>query len=223
MMRIHTHFGGKDTGLDRTSVGLVVRPGIPPHAAYLNQTHSNQVVVISDLKQDISQPADAAVTRLPGLALTVKTADCAPVLLFDADAGVIAAVHSGWQGTLQNIIAPSIHAMVAQGAAHARIQGVIGPCLQQANFAVGFDVRDNFVAQNPAYAGFFMPSSTEAGKYLLDNTALILWQLQDCGVTQVTADLTCTVEQSDRYYSYRSRHIDTAHDTMRNVAMIWMD
>lgn len=221
MSRIHTLFGTKETGLDRSVIGIMA--GQDYAVAYLNQTHSVHVLTITDPQQDLSTEADAAVTRLPGLALAVKTADCAPVLLWDETAGVIAAVHSGWQGTLQNIVAPSVAAMIAQGAEPDRIQAMIGPCLQQGNFPIGSDLHDKFVTQNAGYADFFIPSGTEPGKYLFDNTGLILAQLKRCGVTQVTADRTCTIAQSNRYYSYRSRHSDPAHDTMRNVSMIWMD
>lgn len=221
MTTIHTHFGNKDSGLDRSVIGIVA--GQNYAVAYLNQTHSVQVITITDPQQDLTVEADAAVTRLRGLALAVKTADCAPVLLWDEQAGVIAAVHSGWQGTLDNIITPSVQAMIAQGADPKRIQGQIGPCLQQSNFAVGPDLYKQFIEATPAYEPFFKTSETESGKYLLDNTGLIQWQLAQCGVTQISADQTCTIAQSDHYYSYRSRHSDPAHDTMRNVSMIWMD
>ena len=222
-MTIKTAFGDRASGVDRQTVGLIQQQQAPHQVLFLDQTHSRDVIVVNDVQNMPLCDGDAVVTRLPDLGLAIKTADCAPVMLFDETAGVIAAVHSGWQGTLQDIVTPTIAAMLSQGAMAIDIQVVIGPCLQQNRFLMGADVYQKFTVQNPAYADFFRPAVDENDKYLFDNAGLIAWQLRQNSVSQITTDQTCTLTQSEKYYSYRARHTNSAHDTMRNVSMIWQN
>jgi YfiH family protein len=230
MNRIQTFFGTIKNGIDRSVCGLYpieeYKQLLPPSGVknilFLDQVHSHDVVVINDLNNLPSLKADAVVTALPGLALVMKTADCAPVFLHDERAGVIGAIHSGWQGTALNVVAPTVDAMLAKGADKARIKAQIGPCLQRSNFTMGGDVFDQFIAAHPYYCNFFTVHPTEKDKYLFDNTAAIAWQLKESGIINITSDKTCTLANARLYYSYRYRNQDPQHDMMRNISAIWM-
>ena len=88
--------------------------------------------------------ADAMATNVPGIALGILTADCAPVLLADDDARVIGAAHAGWKGALGGVIANVVEAMEELGACRTRIAAAIGPAIAQANYEVGPEFRDAF-------------------------------------------------------------------------------
>jgi YfiH family protein len=232
MTHIATYFGYKDTAVPRDLTGIVPSEeylqffsgpaAVPHHIVFMDQTHSADVLVADDLNVDnMSLQADALVTTLPHLALAVKTADCAPILLYDADRHVIAAVHSGWQGTLKNIIAPTVACMIEKGASIDNIHALGGPCLQQAQFDVDDDFRRNFMQTLPESIDMFIPHGTEPDKYKFDNAALIAFQLRQAGVKFITQDETCVFLHEDRYHSYRQRAKDPAHENMRNVSLIW--
>ena len=105
----------------------------------LNQVHSADVVTIDGAGWAGRPRADATVTRHPGLALGILTADCAPVLFADAGAGVIGAAHAGWRGTLGGIIEATVGAMEAAGARRGAIRAGIGPAISQREYEVGPD------------------------------------------------------------------------------------
>ena len=222
-MSIQVSFGNRHNGVPRDTAGLRASDTLPHQMMFLDQVHGTDVVIIDAAALNHIHTADAMVTFLPGLGLAIKTADCAPVLLYDETAGVIGAVHSGWLGTLHNIIAPTIDAMCRTGARADRIKALIGPCLQRNNFAMGQDIYDRFLAQRATHAQYFQPIENEPQKFLFDHLRLLTWQLQQSGITHITPDEHCTLAQSDIYYSHRARHTNLAHDTMRNVSMIWLD
>ena len=96
------------------------------------------------------------VTKTPGIALGILTADCAPVLFADSDAGVIGAAHAGWKGAISGVVESTIvgHGEpLAPGA--RRITAAIGPCISQANYEVGAELCARFVADDAANARFF--------------------------------------------------------------------
>ncbi len=94
---------------------------------------------------DARPKADAVVTDRPGLAIGVGTADCGPILLADAEAGVIGAAHSGWRGALAGIGEATVAAMEKLGARRERIVAILGPTISQANYEVGPEVRAAFI------------------------------------------------------------------------------
>jgi polyphenol oxidase len=124
----------------------------------VRQVHGRNVVVAREPQP--SRPsieADALVTDRPGVTLGVLSADCAPVLLADPDAGVIGAAHAGWRGARAGVIEATVQAMVGLGAAPARIHAAIGPCIAQASYEVGPELLDEFTTADPACADLFEP------------------------------------------------------------------
>ena len=117
-----------------------------PALVTLYQIHSADAVTVDAAWQMGDAPrADAMATNRPGIALGILTADCAPVLLADPQAGVIGAAHAGWKGAVDGVIAAAVAAMVSLGASRDHIRAAIGPCISQANYEVGPEFRARFV------------------------------------------------------------------------------
>jgi YfiH family protein len=148
--------------------------------------------------------ADAMVTDRPGFALGIVTADCAPVLLADRQAGVIGAAHAGWRGAVAGVLEATIAAMAALGATADRIEGAIGPCIAAASYEVGAEVRDAVLAADPALASVLLPGA-RAERWQFDLPGYCAARLAGAGVARVhrvTVD-TCTDEA--RFFSHRRR------------------
>ena len=139
---------------------------------------------------------DGLVTDAPGLLLTVVAADCALVLLADAEAGVVGACHSGWRGTVAHIVEGTVDQMAGLGAEPGRLFAYVGPCIS----AEAFEVGEEVAAQFPASAvvrrvGWPRPH--------VDLAAEIVRQLGEAGVDRVETSGACTVADG-RFYSYRA-------------------
>ena len=172
----------------------------PDHLQTVHQVHSADVTVL-DAPLAEAPRADALVTRTPGLALAVLTADCQPVLLADRGAGVIGAAHAGWRGALDGILGATVDAMVALGAERGQITAVIGPTISQQAYEVDADFMDRFTAADPAHAQYFAPG--DAGRMQFDLPAFGLARLRAAGVGRAEWTGHCTYEDADRFYSYR--------------------
>jgi polyphenol oxidase len=133
-----------------------------------------------------SVEADALVTDRPHLTLGVLSADCAPVLLADPEAGVIGAAHAGWRGALAGVIEATVEAMVGLGAARARVVGAVGPCIAQASYEVGPELLARFTAEDPTCADLFAPSAG-SDRLRFDLKTYVLRRLGRAGVEQRTA------------------------------------
>src|SRR6476659_7635799 len=128
----------------------------PDRLLTLFQVHSAKAVVAKKpWIADGAPEADAVVTNVPGLAIGVLTADCAPVLFCDAEARVIGAAHAGWRGALSGIVESTVEAMATLGAKPERIVAVIGPTISRNAYEVGADYVERFLADESASASFF--------------------------------------------------------------------
>jgi len=145
--------------------------------------------------------ADALVTGRPGIALGVVTADCAPVLFADREAGVIGAAHAGWRGAVAGVIEATIAAMERLGAARARIAAAIGPCIRQPSYEVGADLRDAVLARDAADGRFFAPGGC-ADRWQFDLAGYCAARLAGAGVSAevLPAD---TLADEARFFSHR--------------------
>ena len=182
----------------------------------VHQVHSAEVVTVSAPWPDDQRPqADALVTDRPGLLLGVLTADCAPVLLADAQAGVIGAAHAGWKGALAGVTDATIAAMEALGANRTRIAAAIGPCIAQASYEVGLD----FVARfGPANARFFTPG--RAGHAQFDLEGYVAMRLTAAGIATVERLSLDTYADESRFYSYRRATHRSEADYGREISVI---
>lgn len=174
----------------------------PDKLATPYQIHSAEAVTVTEAWQPGKGPrADAVVTDRPGIALGVGSADCGPTLFADAEAGVVAAAHSGWRGALVGILESTVAAMERLGARPERIIAVLGPTISQANYEVGPELKARFVDADPANAGFFVPAP-RPDHYQFDLPGFILARLGGAGVAAVSVGL-CTYADPDRFFSYR--------------------
>jgi YfiH family protein len=165
------------------------------------QVHSTTVVTLTERPQGVIE-ADAMVTNRPDLLLGILTADCAPVLFADPEAGIVAAAHAGWKGAAGGIVLATIKAMAALGATPQNIRAAIGPTISGANYEVGPDTAAQIVAFDAAAAGHI---SVPAGKTRehFDIPGLLQEQLFAAGVGLVGDLALCTYALPERYYSHR--------------------
>ena len=183
----------------------------------VHQVHSARAIV-TDKPITPRPEADAIVTATPGLALSVLTADCQPVLFADRDAGVIGAAHAGWRGALDGVLEATLDAMVSLGAHLESITAVIGPSISQAAYEVGPEFFDTFMAEDPSNAQFFAGGSGDRMHF--DLPAFGLHRLRAAGVGTAEWTRHCTYSDADRFYSYRrSTHAKEA-DYGRLIAAI---
>lgn len=113
------------------------------------QTHSLNVALVDTLPAEDLEGVDAVVTNMPGVAVAVNTADCVPVMMADAEARVVAAVHSGWRGTVGHIVARALDVMESAGAMRSRVKCVMGPSICTGCFVVGEEVAEEFAKAFP--------------------------------------------------------------------------
>lgn len=175
--------------------------GVPlDHLVGVHQVHSPDVVAVTG-PLAIRPQADAMVTATPGVALSILTADCEPVLFADATAGVIGAAHAGWRGAKDGILEATLDAMEALGAKRGNIAAVIGPCISQAAYEVGPEFYEAFTDDDTEGRRFFANGAGD--RMLFDLPAYGLWRLRAAGVGHAEWTRHCTFADPARFYSYR--------------------
>jgi len=184
---------------------------LPNPAVWLNQTHSSDVIVI-DEKSDLSQvrAADALYTRLVKQPLAIMTADCLPVLLCSSSGDEVAAVHGGWRGLAQAILANTVSHFQAPAN---DIIAWLGPAIGPSQFEVGQDLKDSFCLQNPVHQQAF---TAKHEKYMADIYLLARQQLAQLGVVKIYGGEYCTVTDKSQFFSYRRDG-----QTGRMASLIW--
>lgn len=177
--------------------------------ARVHQVHSADVISVKDAHTD-SGRADAMVTNEPGIALSILTADCQPVLFADREAGVIGAAHAGWRGALDGVLENTAQAMTDLGATRENICAVIGPCISQRAYEVGPEFYDSFLSVNDDFSRFF--TKGDGDRFLFDLPSFGLHCLRQSGIGQAEWTQHCTYNDPDRFYSYRrathAKHAD---------------
>lgn len=168
----------------------------------LYQVHSAEVVTVEAPFPLAERPkADAMVTRVPGLALGIATADCGPILFADPENRVVGAAHAGWKGALGGVVEATVAAMEALGAARAHIIAVLGPTISQASYEVGEEFVQRFRAEVPDSGKFFSQGRPDHAQF--DLPAFILSRLARAGIGEATSLGLCTYADPDRFYSFR--------------------
>ncbi len=147
------------------------------------QTHSADVLVAGAAGKHHRPKGDGVVSNAAGRICGVLAADCAPVLLADGEARVVAAIHAGWRGALGGVVEAAVARMVDLGAQPRRIVAAVGPCIGPRSYEVGLEFLDRFAAEAPGSERFF--SAAAAGdKRLFDLPAFVLARLRAAGVGQ---------------------------------------
>lgn len=188
-----------------------LRRYLPAEPVWLKQVHRADV---ADADRASSIPeADAAVARRVGAVCAVLTADCLPVLFCDHAGSVVAAAHAGWRGLAGGVVEAAVAAMEV---APETVLAWLGPAIGPAAFEVGGEVREAFLAQNPAAEAAF--AAQPEGKWLADIFLLARLRLQKIGVTAIYGGGVCTYTDATRFYSYRR---DGA--TGRMASLVWRE
>lgn len=183
------------------------------------QIHSANVVTVSDGANNTSATrADALVSALPGVALGVLAADCAPVLMTDAENGIIGATHAGWRGAVSGVIEATVEAMVGLGAVPSQITAVVGPCISQDSYEVGTGFCQAFQDQDAANHRFFTPG-TRDGHLQFDLAGYVMSRLAAAGVSASSALGADTYADED-LFSYRRTCHRGEPDYGRNLSVI---
>lgn len=187
------------------------------------QIHSADVAVVEEAWADGEAPrADALVTDKRGLALGVASADCVPVLLADAKAGVIGAAHAGWRGALAGVTDATLEAMTGLGARRDRIIAGIGPAINQRSYEVGAEFPKPFLEQDLANQCFFCPGA-RAGHHLFDIKGYVARRLAQAGVSQVQCLPSDTCAEEERFFSYRRACLTGERDYGRSLSVIALE
>jgi polyphenol oxidase len=215
---------GLGSGDDRDAVAENRRRAIAavlPGSALvtLHQVHSADAVTVTAPFEDAARPhADALATDRPGLLLGVLAADCAPVLLADAAAGVIGAAHAGWKGAIGGVTDAAIAAMERLGADRTRIAAAIGPCIARASYEVDEAFLRRFAGDDPENERFFAPGAGD--RWHFDLEAYVAARLAAAGVGRIEALGLDTYADERRFFSYRRATHRGDPDYGRQIALI---
>jgi YfiH family protein len=165
------------------------------------QVHGIEVLEAGEWSDDERPHADALVTDRPGILLGILTADCAPLLFADREAGVVGAAHAGWRGALSGVAEATIAAMERLGAERGRIAAAIGPTIARASYEVDPAFPEPFLAADAGAERFF--TDGPAGRPHFDLPAYLLHRLAAAGLRQVEALGLDTYARDEDFYSFR--------------------
>jgi polyphenol oxidase len=209
----HVGDDARTVAANRAAVAAAV--GLAPERlVFMDQVHGNEVVLVSE---PLHAPprADALVTRTPGLALVVMVADCVPVLLADAAAGVVAAAHAGRKGVELGVVEATLGVMQECGASPERVRGWLGPSIGGCCYEVPEQMQREVAAVAPGAVA--AGGRTRAGTPSLDLRAGLVAQLAELGVHDVGLTGGCTNDETD-FFSYRRDQV-----TGRFAGLIWLE
>lgn len=208
------HVGDDPKAVAANRIRLADAIGVGP-LVWMNQVHGDHVEVVEGPGTGAGgayDGTDALVTTTPRLPLAVITADCVPVLLGDARAGVVAAVHAGRVGAQKGVVLRTVEAMQRLGARVADISVLLGPAVSGRNYEVPYEMADEVEATLPGSL-----TTTARGTAGLDLRAGIARQLTAAGVTAIDIDPRCTVDDPNLFSHRRGA------PTGRLASVVWME
>ncbi len=174
----------------------------------LEQVHGARVVTVEHPGECSGEPADAAVSAAPGVALAVLSADCAPVALASPE-GVIGVAHAGWRGLRAGVIEATVQSMRRLGA--TRVEAVLGPCIHPCCYTFG----GGDLAQVESRLGSPLAATTRSGELSLNLPAGVTVALRAAGATLLDMSRECTACSGD-LWSWRSHQ-----SKRRQATVIW--
>ncbi len=185
----------------------------------LHQVHSADALHVAAPFPDDARPkADAMVADRPGLVLGILTADCAPVLLADREAGVVAAAHAGWKGALGGVVEATVAEMERRGALRSRIAAAVGPCIARRSYEVDDAFLRRFAEADPEHERFF--TLGREGHHQFDLEGFVVARLAEAGLERIEALGEDTYSQPDRFFSYRRATHRGEPDYGRQISLI---
>lgn len=193
----------------------------PDRLLSVYQVHSAKAVVVSEPfagRYEDRPQADAMATNISGLALSILTADCGPILLADPEAKVIGAAHAGWKGALGGVLESALDAMVSLGAQKSRILAAVGPCIAQASYEVGPEFLLQFTAADRENERFFKGGQGDRLHFDLKGYCAARLQSAGVGRIDILPQDTCAMENA--YFSNRRAVKRQEGDYGRNLSAI---
>jgi len=207
------HVGDDPAAVAANRARLASAIGLPAdHLVWMNQVHSAHVEFVETPRDQALDATDALVTRMPRLALAVVTADCVPVLLSDARAGVIGAAHAGRVGAANGVVLRTLEEMITQGAHVRDVSVLLGPSVSGPNYEVPEEMAAEVEARLPGSR-----TTTSRGTPGLDLKAGIARQLREAGVTAIDIDPRCTAADPALFSHRRD------NPTGRLASLVWME
>jgi YfiH family protein len=186
----------------------------------LHQVHSGDALAVTAPYADDARPrADGMVTDRPGLVLGILTADCAPVLFADREAGIVGAAHAGWKGAIGGIVEATVREMERLGAVRSRIAAAIGPCIARRSYEVDESFFSRFADEEPENERFFTAGRMD-GHHQFDLEGFVVSRLAAAGLARIEALGEDTYSQPDRFFSFRRATHRGEPDYGRQVSLI---
>ena len=168
----------------------------------ISQIHSKKVVLINKANFRKNFEADGIITQDRNINIAVLTADCCPIFLFDDDSSFISCLHSGWKGCYLNIIENALKKIKRIQPNTKKINAIIGPCLNKANFEVSSDFKEKFLKKNLSYKNFFINKKGK-DKNLFNMRGIIKFQLKENNILKIEDMDIDTYSNKDLFYSHR--------------------
>jgi YfiH family protein len=185
---------------------LAVFDMTPDRATTAWLVHARQVAVMTSADAGSYKSGyDAILTRERGLALTMRFADCVPIVFFDPVQHAIGLAHAGWRGVAENVIAATVDALCDNFGSNSRdVWAGIGPCISADRYRVGQEVIDQIAPACPPHTPIARRQSD--GSLHLDLNAAVAAQLRACGVEQIEDSALCTASNTTEWFSHRAEN-----------------
>lgn len=170
---------------------------LPEAPMWLTQVHGNRIIELKETMDTTDFTADASFTKCKNKICAILTADCLPLLIYDAEQEQVAAIHGGWRGLHAGIIT---HTVKALKTSPASLLVWLGPAISAENYAVGEEIFEKFLKLDKQFSHAFLKKQ---GQWLLDLYKIATIQLMNAGIKKIYSENFCTYRQTDLFYSYR--------------------
>jgi len=176
--------------------------GVPKNKLFLmNQTHSNKVVTINENSKNIHKiSSDALITTTKNIAISVLTADCVPVLIYDEVNHIVACIHAGWKGAINGVVKNTLTEIFKMGKKN-KIYVVVGPCIGVTNYEVRKEFFNEFIKENKENEIFF--SRAQEGKFLFDLRSYVNFKIKEFNIESLENIGLDTYAEKENFFSYR--------------------
>ena len=205
-LNLGMHVGDDQGRVHQNRIFLSTALGVAEdHLVLVEQVHGVDIIEAQGPSSGILPEADGLITKTSGLAIGVMTADCAPILIGDPDAGAVGALHAGWRGAFDGIAEAGVARLVQIGARLSHTRAVIGPCIHQDAYVVDAAVHRRFLDQAVENAVFFRPSKRQPDGFQFDLPGYVRRRLMLAGISEENIhDLSrCSYAEPEHFFSHR--------------------